>query len=124
MSKHVEAAGAYTRAVLSGEIPACKWVKLAVQRQVDDLQREASEDWPWVFDHELASRPCEFIELLPHIKGQWAKPLYIDGKFSYAKIQLEDWQIFAEIQLFGWKHRDTGLRRFRRRQWERRSRGG
>ena len=73
MSKHVEAAGIYAQGVLAGDISACRWVKLAVQRQVDDLQREASEDWPWVFDDELASRPCEFIELLPHIKGKWAR---------------------------------------------------
>ena len=28
--------------------------------------------WPWVFDAERAERPCYFIELLPHIKGEWA----------------------------------------------------
>lgn len=105
MSKHVEAAGAYTRAVLAGEIPACKWVRLAVQRQVDDLQREASEDWPWVFDHELASRPCEFIELLPHIKGKWARERRL--------IELEPWQCFILTTVFGWVHRETGLRRFK-----------
>lgn len=105
MSKHVEAAWAYTRAVLAGEIPACKWVKLAVQRQADDLQREASEGWPWVFDHDLASRPCEFIELLPHIKGKWARERRL--------IELEPWQCFILTTVFGWVHRDTGLRRFK-----------
>ena len=105
MSKHVEAAGAYTRMVLAGEIPACKWVKLAVQRQADDLQSEASEDWPWVFDHDLASRPCEFIELLPHIKGKWARERRL--------IELEPWQCFILTTVFGWVHRETGLRRFK-----------
>jgi phage terminase large subunit-like protein len=105
MSKHVEAAGAYTRAVLAGEVPACKWVKLAVQRQADDLQRETSEDWPWVFDHDLASRPCEFIELLPHIKGKWARERRL--------IELEPWQCFILTTVFGWVHRETGLRRFK-----------
>lgn len=105
MSKYVEAAGAYTRAVLTGEIQSCKWVKLAVQRQVDDLQREVSEEWPWVFDHELASRPCEFIELLPHIKGKWARERRL--------IELEPWQCFILTTVFGWVHRDTGLRRFK-----------
>lgn len=105
MSKHVEAAGAYTQAVLAGEIPACKWVKLAVQRQADDLQREVSEDWPWVFDHELALRPCEFIELLPHIKGKWARERRL--------IELEPWQCFILTTVFGWVHHETGLRRFK-----------
>ena len=48
------------------------------------------------------------------IKGEWAKPEYIDGKFHYAKIRLEDWQVFIEFQLFGWVHQVTRLRRFRR----------
>lgn len=105
MSKHVEAAGAYTRAVLAGEVPACKWVKLAVQRQADDLQRDASDEWPWVFDDELASRPCEFIELLPHIKGKWARERRL--------IELEPWQCFIITTVFGWVHRGTRLRRFK-----------
>jgi phage terminase large subunit-like protein len=105
MTQHTEAAEAYTRAVLAGEIPACKWVKLAVQRQVDDLQRERSDDWPWVFDDELASRPCEFIELLPHIKGKWARERRL--------IELEPWQCFILTAVFGWVHHETGLRRFK-----------
>jgi phage terminase large subunit-like protein len=105
VTKHVEAAGAYTQAVLAGDIPACKWVRLAVQRQASDLAREVSEDWPWVFDAELASRPCEFIELLPHIKGKWARERRL--------IELEPWQCFVLTTVFGWVHHDTGLRRFR-----------
>lgn len=70
--------------------------------------------WPYTFDAEAGTRACRFIELLPHIKGEWAKPVYVDGAFQYAKIQLEDWQIFTEIQLFGWRDRLTDLRRFRR----------
>ena len=105
MSKHVEAARAYTEAVLAGEIVACKWVKLAAQRQFDDLQREVSDEWPWVFDAELAARPCEFIELLPHIKGKWARERRL--------IELEPWQSFILTTVFGWVHHKTGLRRFK-----------
>ena len=104
MNPHVEAGLAYARAVVGGEIPACKWTRLACQRQLDDLAREPSEDWPWVFDPDRAARPCEFIELLPHIKGKWAR----EGR----RLQLEPWQCFLLTTVFGWLHRETGLRRF------------
>ncbi len=104
-NRYVEAAQAYCMAVQSGEIPACKWTRLAVERQLADLARETSADWPWVFSAEAAERPCAFIELLPHIKGKWAR----EGRL----IELEDWQCFILTTVFGWVHRDTGLRRFR-----------
>lgn len=105
MSNHIDQAHDYMRGVLSREILACKWVILAVQRQVDDLAREVSDEWPWVFEPARAVRPCEFIELLPHIKGKWAR----DRKL----IELSPWQSFILTTIFGWVHRDTGLRRFR-----------
>lgn len=101
---YVTAARAYAEGVVSGGIVACKWVRLACQRQLDDLAREPSDAWPWVFDAERAELPCEFIEMLPHIKGKWAK----EGR----KITLEPWQAFIVTTVFGWVHRLTGLRRF------------
>lgn len=105
MSQYVDAALGYATAVIAGEIPACKWTRLACQRQLDDMKRPVSEDWPWVFDPVRASRPCEFLELLPHIKGKWAR----EGRL----IELEPWQAFIVTTVFGWVHRDTGLRRYR-----------
>lgn len=105
MNKYVEAALGYARAVVAGEIPACKWARLACQRQLDDLERETGEDWPWVFSPEAAERPCSFIELLPHIKGKWARARQL--------IHLEPWQCFVITTVFGWVHMSTGLRRFK-----------
>ena len=104
MTEYVERAQHYMRDVLGGTIPTCKWTRLAVQRQADDLLREPSESWPWVFDAEMASRPCAFIELLPHIKGKWAR----EGRH----IDLEPWQCFILTTVFGWVHHETRLRRF------------
>ena len=103
--RYVEAAQRYMTAVVSGAVPACKWTKLAIERQRQDLQRPLSADWPYVFDPELAERPCRFIELLPHIKGKWAR----EGRL----IELEDWQCFILTTVFGWVHHETRLRRFR-----------
>lgn len=104
MSQYVEAALGYARAVVEGRQVACKWVRLACQRQLDELQRAPSAEWPWVFDPEVAARPCHFIELLPHIKGKWAR--------ERRSIELEPWQCFVITTVFGWVHHETRLRRF------------
>jgi len=93
------------RRVQAGEIPTCKWTRLAIDRQADDLAREPSEQWPWVFDADRAARICAFLELLPHIKGKWAR----EGRL----LVLDPWQCFIVTTVFGWVHRVTGLRRFR-----------
>ena len=84
---------------MSGEIIACKQVQQACARQLDDLGRPK---FKYVFDVSKANRACQFIELLPHIKGALA------GQ----KITLEPWQIFIITTIFGWVD-DAGHRRFR-----------
>jgi hypothetical protein len=37
---HTAGARKYANAVLSGKIPACKWVQLACKRQEEDIQKE------------------------------------------------------------------------------------
>lgn len=105
-SSYVARCHAYARDVASGEVPACKWVRLACQRHLDDLQRKK---WRYVFDPKKADRPCRFIEKLPHVKGKWAS--------KRETIKLEDWQIFLVCVLFGWINRETGMRRFRKVLW-------
>ncbi len=111
---YVERAIAYAHRVVDGEECAGRFERLACARFLRDQERAGTDAFPYVLDRAASNRVCQFLELLPHIKGEWAKPTYVDGKVGYAKIRLEDWQIFAEVNLFGWKHRDTGLRRFRR----------
>lgn len=105
---YVEIANGYIDDVLSGRIVACKWVKLACQRQRNDLARAEAGNaaFPYRFDIEAASRICSFVELLPHIKGKWAR--------TRQRIELEPWQIFVLSTVFGWLHVDTALRRYRR----------
>jgi phage terminase large subunit-like protein len=93
--------------VLVGEIPACKWVRLACQRQVDDLARAESNDpgFLYRFDLSAAERVCEFVELSPHVKGK---------KFVGQLMRLEPWECFIYTTVWGWLRRDVRLRRFRR----------
>ncbi len=105
MPTPIARAADYMAAVVDGRVPSCKWTRLAVQRQLDDLARAPSPAWPWVFDEARATRICEFLELLPHIKGKWARERRL--------IELDGWQCWILTTIFGWVHVDTGLRRFR-----------
>lgn len=95
----------YATDVTTGKIPNCKWVVLACQRFLNDLQKQNSPDFPYVYDAQKADRFVNFLEKLPHTKGKWAakKELYT----------AENWQAFIDCNLFGWVHRDTRFRRFR-----------
>lgn len=99
---YADKAHRYAAGVVSGLIPACKYVHQACQRQIDDL---ASPPAGYKFDEEKATRVCAFVELTPHIKG----PLASRGEL----IRLSDWQVFILTTVFGWVDSD-GNRRFRR----------
>jgi len=91
-------AAQYADDILSGKIPACKYVRLACSRFVKDLTRD---------DIELSAdgdRWCRFLEKLPHTKGRWAA--------KKERLKLSDWQIFCTVNIYGWK-RPNGKRRFR-----------
>jgi phage terminase large subunit-like protein len=101
---YVDAAVDYAQGVLDGKIPACKWVKAACRRQLDDLDKyKSSSAYPYKWDISKAEHICRFIELLPHVKGRWC------GE----KINLEAWQIFILTTIFGWFRKEDGYRRFR-----------
>lgn len=122
---HVAEALNYAYEVIAGKIPACKWVKAACQRQIDDLARagfgaggtqaaepdagaivastEGDAAWPYYFDPAAADKVCRYIELHRHVKGKWAGEL----------IRLEPAQKFGICCVFGWKRKADGLRRFR-----------
>lgn len=113
-AEYFERSKAYAQRVIAGEEVAGKYERLACKRFLRDLAGQGTDAFPYVIDVKLGGRECQFQELLCHIKGEWAKPIYEDGMVRYAKISLEDWQIFCEFQLFGWVHMQTRLRRFRR----------
>lgn len=94
----------YAADILGGKIPACKWVKLAVDRQLADLKMYVGDRSLYVFDENEANRVCKFIELLTHTKGELAG----------TRIHLEPWQVFILTTVFGWLRRADGGRRYRR----------
>jgi phage terminase large subunit-like protein len=102
---YVAIAARYAGDVVSGKILACQWTIKACQRQINDLEMAKSKTYPYKFDRDKASRICRFIEMLPHIKGEWAK--------TGGRIELQSWQIFILATVFGWVWKNSGLRRFK-----------
>ena len=102
-STAVQRCRAYTADVLEGRILACEKTKAACRRFLNDLEKSRTDpDYPWVFDEARAARPVDFMERF-----------LVPTKGDYDKMQLMGWQCFIECNLYGWIHRETGLRRFR-----------
>lgn len=95
-----ERAHAYARFVISEKIVTCRMVRLACERHLNKLKNT-----PDLFHDKKADEWCQFIELMPHVKGRWAQ--------AEERIKLEDWQCFLICSCFGW-HRPDGLRQYRR----------
>ena len=115
MTDYAARAWAYEDAVRAGEIPACKWVRLACERNKRDRDRIGTPGWPYDFDAERAARVCRTAELLPHIKGPLAKVIGQDddGRNLWNPIALEPWQCWLLCCVFGWVWTNTRRRRFR-----------
>lgn len=92
----------YAERLIDGSIPASKENILAAKRHMKDLERQGTDDFPWIFDEEKGHRPIRFIE-------QKCKP----SKGDFDQLVLQPWQHFVIGSLFGWVHKDTGIRRFR-----------
>lgn len=109
---HVAAAEKYARDVIAGRVPAGKWARLACQRHVADRRAEKTKAFRFRFDPDRAERVCRFLELLPHVKGRWARR---DPKRpGSTRLKLEAWQSFFVCSIFGWLRKGTELRRFRK----------
>lgn len=94
----------YIDDVLSGKIPACKKVKQAVQRHVNDIKKSEAGTFPYYFDHKKAQMAIVFFCQLVHTKG----------KLAGQKLHPEPWQQFIIANLYGWRRRDDNRRRYLR----------
>lgn len=98
-------AAVYAKQVVRGRLrEQCgQYEILACQRFLDDLKRQDTEGFPYVFDVTRADRILRWFRHCIQVRGVDA------GK----PIALEPWQVFDLSNLYGWVHRDTGARRFK-----------
>ncbi len=68
-SDYVAKAFDYQADILSGKVPACKWVRLAIERNIRNLKAQRTKAFPYRFDEEAAHAICLAGEQFPHIKG-------------------------------------------------------
>lgn len=96
---------AYALSVIDGSIgcPIGKHEILACKRHLRDLERQGTEEFPFVFDETRANRIFDFFEKVL---------VHVDGVFTGEHINLLPHQKFDLGSIFGWVHKDTGYRRF------------
>ncbi|WP_036689387.1 terminase large subunit [Paucisalibacillus globulus] len=98
----------YSEKVINGDIVACEKHKWACLRFLNDLEREDTEEFPYIFDEELGQRFLDWLSSFKHRKGILA------GQY----IEPDIIQEFIFGNIYGWIHRDTGLRRFNKGYWQ------
>lgn len=88
---------------------SCQTHKWACQRFLNDIKRSENDDDCWFYwDDEQAKSIVKWFALLRHSKGELAgTPIILNG-----------WQKFVMCQLYGWRRKDTGRRRFKRSFFE------
>lgn len=104
----------YAKQVTQGKLRdmCCPYEIMACQRHLDDLKRQGTEEFPYVFDETRADR----------IVRWFAQCIQVRGPYARQPIQLQPWQIFDQGCIYGWVHKDTGARRFNR-TYSKRGRG-
>jgi phage terminase large subunit-like protein len=98
----------YSHEVLSGGIVACEKHKWACRRFLNDIEKEGTEEFPFVFDEERALHFLNWMALFKHTKG----------KLAGERIEPQPIQMFVFGNIYGWVHKDTKLRRFKKAYWQ------
>lgn len=100
---NLEEITSYAEDCISGKIPSCVKHKWACMRLLGDLKKVGSPDFPYVWDERQADRIAKWFACLKHSKGTLAGQPII----------LVPWEKFSVCQIYGWRNKDTGLRRFK-----------
>lgn len=98
----------YSHDVLNGDVIACEKHKWSCLRFLNDIEREGTEEFPFIFDEERAIKFLNWMTLFKHTKGKLA------GK----RIEPSPIQMFIFGNVYGWVHKDKKFRRFKKAYWQ------
>lgn len=101
---NLEQLTSYANKCISGEIISGRKHIWACMRFLADVDKIRRKDYPYIWEEEEAQNIVDWFAMLRHSKGVLA------GK----PIILTDWQKFHVCQLYGWRRKDTGLKRFKK----------
>lgn len=94
----------YAYDVLENRVAAGETLKLICKRHIEDLERQGTEDFQYIFDISLSENGIfKFIE-------KYCK--FTDGKLAGKPVKLENFQKFILGSIFSWVDMNTGYRRF------------
>ena len=91
----------YATKVVNGEIISGKYIILACQKFLSDLERMEEEDFEWEFKYEIAEVITDFQQLFK----------FADGMLQGKPMVLDPFQEFILHNLFAWKHKEKGYNR-------------
>lgn len=94
----------YARDCIDGKIISCQKHKWACERFLRDIHSIDRADYPYYWSEEAAQNIVDWFALLRHSKGVLA------GQ----PINLTPWQKFRICQLYGWKRKQDGRKRFKK----------
>lgn len=95
----------YATDCIEGRIISGKKHTWACQRFLSDVEKWQNDpEYPYLWDEVAAQNIVDWFALLRHSKGV----------LSGQPIVLTTWQKFRHCQLYGWKSKKTGRRRFKR----------
>lgn len=94
----------YSRKCVDGQIISCRKHRWACMRFLKDKEKTRSPDYPYYWDEEAAQNIVDWFAMLRHSKGVLA------GQ----PIRLTTWQKFRLCQLYGWKRKRNGFKRFKK----------
>ena len=108
------AVSVYAKQVVQGKFHdwCCPYEIAACKRHLEDLKRQGTPEFPFVFDTTRADRIIRWFLQCTQIRGA--------GQAT--PIELEPWQVFDLGCTYGWVHKDSGARRFKR-TYNKRARG-
>lgn len=97
-----------TRLTENEDYISCQKHKQACRRFLDDIKKSEARNvqeisFPYIWDEEEAQKIVDWFSLLKHSKGDLAGQSII----------LTPWQRFCLCQIYGWRHEETGRKRFK-----------
>lgn len=90
----------YVDDVLANKILVGKKIRLACERFKRDLERSKTAEFNYYYDEDEAVKAVKFIESLPKTDG--------------SELDMQPFQEWIISELYGWKEKDTGFRRYDR----------
>lgn len=94
----------YSNDCINQKISSCQKHVWACERFLKDVEKSKSPDYQYYWDEAEALKIINWFSLLHHSKGILA------GK----PINLTTWQKFSMCQLYGWRRKDNGRKRFKK----------